>query len=239
MPDVRAVAVAAMVIIGGGLAGYNGYRVWQPRQAPGGELTPPASAQSTAADSGAVTDTQLARGRVPAQVPDITLPDLEGHPHSTREYLGHPLIINFWATWCDPCRREIPLLSQLLRSHRGEQLQIVGIAVDFKNAVSQYMARTPLAYPVLIGEDQGMIAAEKFGMEPVLPFSVFSDASGRIVTVKVGELHPDEAELILETMRSAADGRASLQAARSRIAEGLQRLAIARAKNSVEAPPRH
>ncbi|HEX4377468.1 MAG TPA: TlpA disulfide reductase family protein [Steroidobacteraceae bacterium] len=235
---MRAVAVAAMVVIGGGLAGYGGYRVWQTHQAPGGELTALASAQSPA-DAGAVTDTQVARGHVPAQVPDITLPDLEGHPHSTREYLGHPLIINFWATWCDPCRREIPLLSQLLRSHRGEQLQIVGIAVDFKNAVNQYTARTPLPYPVLIGEDRGMIAAEKFGMEPVLPFSVFSDATGRIVTVKVGELHADEAELILQTMRSAADGRETLPAARGRIAEGLQRLAIARAKNAVEAPPTH
>src|SRR5579871_5270801 len=115
MPDARAV-IAAAVMTGGALAGYAGYRVWQAHRAPGSEPASPA------------VDAPLARGAVPEQVPDITLPDLAGHPRSTREFLGRPLIINFWATWCEPCRRELPLLAQLLRDHRDEQLQIVGIA---------------------------------------------------------------------------------------------------------------
>ncbi len=236
MPGARTAAAAAIIMIGGALAGYAGYRTWQAHRTPASEL---AWATANAPSQDPTRGPPPPRQGVPAQVPDITLPDLAGHPRSTREFLGHPLIINFWATWCEPCRREIPLLAQLLQDHRAEQLQIVGIAVDFRSAVSQYNASTPLAYPVLIGEDQGMIAAGSFGMEPVLPFSVFSDATGQIIAVKVGELHPDEADLILGEMRSAADGHESLPTARSRIADGLRQLAVARSKKAVTTPVSH
>jgi thiol-disulfide isomerase/thioredoxin len=131
----------------------------------------------------------------------VQLPDARGTVRSLRDFLGHPLIVNFWATWCAPCRREIPLLQQLRGTYKSDGLQIVGIAVDFPNAVADYLRHTPIAYPLLIGEDQGLAAAEQFGMEPVLPFSVFADSGGHIIAVKVGELHQDEADAILGAMR--------------------------------------
>jgi thiol-disulfide isomerase/thioredoxin len=225
---------AAGVVLLGAAAGFASYRVWLRSQAPGTQLiaadvgpAPAASGIDTEESSPAV-----ARLPVPELVPPITLPDPSGRPRSLQEFLGHPLIINFWATWCAPCRREIPLLQQLQRTRHDQQLAIVGVAVDFKQAVDEYIKRTPLNYPTLIGEDQGLLAAQKFGMESVLPFSVFSDADGRIVAVKVGELHREEADLILDAMQGVAASRETLPAARSRIAARLRELAISRAQTS-------
>jgi hypothetical protein len=75
-----------------------------------------------------------------------------------------------------------------------------------------------------------MAAAQKFGMEPVLPFSAFADAQGRIIAVKVGELHKDEADYILQEMRSIAAGKSSMADARAAIADRLRELSVARAK---------
>ena len=102
---------------------------------------------------------------MPDTVPDLTMPDLAGQPKSLRDFLGQPLIINFWATWCAPCRREIPLLQQLRHAISATGLQVVGIAVDFRSAVADYLRRQPIDYPLLIGEDQGLAAAEQFGMQ--------------------------------------------------------------------------
>jgi thiol-disulfide isomerase/thioredoxin len=168
-------------------------------------------------------------------VPDLKLPDLSGQETSLRGFLGRPLIINFWATWCAPCRREMPLLQQLHQAYRAEGLTIVGIAVDFRSAVADYVRRRAVDYPLLIGEDQGLAAAEQFGMQTVLPFSVFADAQGRIIALKIGELHRDEADYILGTMRALAAGRLSPPQAHAAIAQRLKELAIEHARAAVSA----
>jgi hypothetical protein len=81
---------------------------------------------------------------------------------------------------------------------------------------------------VLIGEQGGFEAVAAFGMDPVLPFSAFADGAGRIVTLKVGELHPDEADFILDRMRDLDQGRLSLATAREQIAAGMSRLSARR-----------
>ena len=93
-----------------------------------------------------------------------------------RSRIGHrPLIVNFWATWCEPCRREMPLLTALRQEHRADRLEIVGIAVDFRDSVTDFLKKNPLPYPLLVGEEDGIEAAKAFGMQLVLPFSVFVD----------------------------------------------------------------
>ena len=238
-----------LVTLGGVLAGFLSYRHAHPPAAtltvmpmpaaPGAGATADTSANG--ADSAKVADSAEAAGGTPARpipdrVPELTLPDLAGQPKSLREFRGHPLIINFWATWCAPCRREMPLLQRLRRSHRDDGLQVVGIAVDFKAAVAEYVRRQPVDYPLLIGEDAGLAAAEQFGMQTVLPFSVFADAAGRILAVKVGELHADEADYILGAMHALAAGRQSLPEAQAGIAQRLRELAIERAKAGVKDP---
>ncbi len=156
-----------------------------------GASASPGSAGTAGSTAGpaAAADTAPQSVPVPETIPDVRMISLDGTQKSLRDYLGHPLIINFWATWCDPCRREMPLLQQLWTAYRPDGLQIVGVAVDSRDAVEQYLRHTAVKYPLLVGEAQGSAAVARFGIDPVLPFSVFADARGRIVAVKIGELH--------------------------------------------------
>lgn len=166
--------------------------------------------------------------RVPEVLPELALPGLDGTAHRLTDWKGSPLVVNFWATWCEPCRREIPLLKSLRRERATDHLEVVGIAIDFRDAAQKYAKDTGIDYPVLVGEEGGLEAVAAFGMDPVLPFSAFADGAGRIVTLKVGELHGDEANLILDRMRDLDQGRLSLASAREQIAAGINRLNIRR-----------
>jgi len=169
-------------------------------------------------------------GRVPELLPELALPGLDGTSHRLSDWRGRPLVVNFWATWCEPCRREIPLLKSLRRERATDHLEVVGIAIDFRDSAEKYAQDTGIDYPVLVGEQGGLEAVAAFGMDPVLPFSAFADRAGRIVTLKVGELHRDEADLILDRMRDLDQGRLSLASAREQIAAGISGLNMRRAR---------
>jgi thiol-disulfide isomerase/thioredoxin len=166
---------------------------------------------------------------VPERLPDFTLPDLQGRPQKLTNWSDRPVMVNFWATWCEPCRREIPLLIKLRKQHAAERLEIVGIAVDFRDAVLKYASDIGIDYPVLIGEQEALDAIDAFGMQPVFPFSVFADRQGRIVAIRVGELREDEAEFILAQVKSIDSGQANLGEAKQKISEKLRDLAVQRA----------
>ena len=168
---------------------------------------------------------------IPTDVPDLQLKDLAGRPHSLRGE-GGPQLFNFWATWCEPCRREIPLLNTLQDAYRADGLHVVGIAVDFRDSVQTFLKTTKLHYTLLVGEEDGLEAAQKFGMELLLPFSVFADEHNRIVAVKVGELHRDEADVIMANMRQLKAGQETLAEAQGAIAESLKKSSLERAKQS-------
>jgi thiol-disulfide isomerase/thioredoxin len=169
---------------------------------------------------------------IPTVLPDLTLADANGVAHRLAEFAGHPLIVNFWATWCEPCRREIPLLIRLRHERHGAGVEIVGIAVDFRAAVVKYARAKGIDYPLLIGEDKGLEAANAFGMDLVFPFSVFADGQSRVVAVKVGELHQDEADFILDRIQEIDLGKLTLAQAKEAIASRLKDLAIERAKHA-------
>lgn len=166
---------------------------------------------------------------IPEQLPDFSLPDLQGVPHVLADWRGRPLMVNFWATWCEPCRREIPLLKALRRENAANHLEVVGIALDHPDSVRKFAKELGIDYPVLVGEQGGLEAVTAFGVDTVLPFTVFADAQGRIVTLTIGELHRDEAAFILARLGDVGTGRLTLQAARAQIGEGLRRLAVSRA----------
>lgn len=167
---------------------------------------------------------------IPTVLPNISLADPSGVKHALSEWKGRPLLINFWATWCAPCRREIPLLKTLRKERAKDGIEIVGIAVDFRDAVQHYARQMSIDYPVLVGEQDGLDAIAAFGMDTVFPFTVFADARGRIVTLKVGELHADEARFILDRVKGIDTGRLDLMAAKQEIADGVAALATERAK---------
>jgi thiol-disulfide isomerase/thioredoxin len=232
-PGIAKVAAAITLLAAAGSAGFIAYRVLVPRTS---TLTPiqyPGAARSTPpAATEPDESTQAGVKKIPEKLPEITMPDTQGVTHKLSEWKGRPLMVNFWATWCDPCRREIPLLKRLRKERSGESLEIVGVAVDFRDAVIQYAHSIGIDYPVLIGEKDGIAAIDAFGMESVFPFTVFADKQGRILTVKVGELHRDEADLILDSLRDVDSGKTDLAAARQRISTEMARLSATHSRQS-------
>ena len=155
---------------------------------------------------------------IPEMRPDVTLADRDGKPRSLSEWDGKPLVINFWATWCAPCRREIPMLNALAAEEAAAGIEVIGIAIDFREDVLKYLEKMPIDYTVLIGEQDGMAAAQAFGMESIgLPFTAFTDRQGRIVTIHVGELHREQAAVILSAVKAVDAGTIDMAAARKRI----------------------
>lgn len=145
----------------------------------------------------------LSRPRaVQPQLPQVTLPDLDGVDRSIRDWGGKPLLVNFWATWCPPCRKEIPMLIDLMASHGGEDLQIVGIAIDDLVLVREYAASVGINYPILVGEQDALDAAQSLGVDVVgLPITAFIDRSGKVVQIHQGELTLDQALEALAEIR--------------------------------------
>jgi len=169
---------------------------------------------------------------IPETLPQFALADREGIKRTLGEWKGKPLLVNYWATWCAPCRREIPLLNALRKEGLAPGLEVIGIAVDFRDDVLAYDKETPIDYPLLIGEEDGLQAVESMGMQPAFPFTVFADSQQRILTVKVGELHRDEAELILGKLAAVDAGTLALADARKQLDAGLKDLAAARSLNT-------
>ena len=226
------IGLLAAIALAAGAAGYHGMQKIRLRSA--GEVAVPVPTRAAPGPANAGIDVPAATPAtaIPEEVPDVTLADLKGKRHNLREGRGHARLFNFWATWCEPCRREIPLLNALQQDHAAEGLEVVGIAVDMRDSVRKFLRTTPMHYTLLVGEDDGFEAAQKFGMALALPFSVFADENNRIIAVKLGELHREEAAAILANMRALRAGTTTLAAAREDIAQALKTLAVDRAKQS-------
>jgi thiol-disulfide isomerase/thioredoxin len=182
---------------------------------PAGEASPPTSSDEDA----------LPPPKIPDRLPQFSLQDRAGKSTPITAFAGKSLIINFWATWCAPCRSEIPLLETLHAEWAGRDVSVVGVAVDYRDKVLEFADRFKIAYPLLIGEQDALDAAAALGVEtPVFPFTVFTDRRGEVVALFVGQLHRPQAELILSEVQHLNQGLEQLPAARQAIAEGLHAL---------------
>jgi len=204
--------IVALVVLLAGLAGAAGYYVYARPDTRVGPRAPLASQASPAAPG----------RRLVSTVPEFTLTDRNGQPRSLKDWAGKSLIVNFWATWCAPCRREIPLLQKIGRERAGQGFQVVGIAVDVRDKVLQYADQMKIEYPLLIGEQDALDAATAFGVDAIgFPFTVFTDARGRVIVAHMGELTAPEADLILGAIARVNAGQADAAAARAEIAAKL------------------
>jgi thiol-disulfide isomerase/thioredoxin len=130
--------------------------------------------------------------------PDFVLPDIDGTPRSSGEWARTIRVVNFWATWCPPCIREIPLLVDIQREYSDRGIQVLGIAIDDAEAVHEFAAEFEFNYPVLIGQDDAVEVGNQFLDGFIgLPFTAFVDRSGRVLRVHVGEIHREQIEAIL------------------------------------------
>lgn len=127
--------------------------------------------------------------------PGFTLPDMDGVLRDVREWDGRVLVINFWATWCPPCKDEIPEFIRLQERHAAAGLQVVGIAVQTAAEVRGFVAEIGMTYPVLVGLEEVIQVAEDYGNHlGALPYTVIIDRKQRIAFIKRGPLHYPEAE---------------------------------------------
>jgi thiol-disulfide isomerase/thioredoxin len=167
---------------------------------------------------------------VPETLPHFELVDRDGKKRSLGEWKGQPVMVNFWATWCGPCRREIPLLNELRVQHKAQKLEIIGIAVDFRDDVINYAKEHPITYPLLIGEEDGLAAVKAMGVaSAAFPFTVFADSQQRIFRLHMGELFHEDAELILDRMAKVEAGKLDVLEARQQMEAGLKEFATQRA----------
>jgi thiol-disulfide isomerase/thioredoxin len=161
------------------------------------------------------------RAAAPETVPAFTLRDLSGAPRSSSEWTDGALLINFWATWCAPCRKEMPLLEQVHAERAARGLTVLGIAIDREDPVRSFVAETGVSYPILLGEQDAMAVAESFGPDFVaLPLTVIAAPGGHVLKIHVGELRPPQLAEILDVLDRLAERRITLAEARSSLAEG-------------------
>lgn len=202
------VAVAAVAVT----AGFLIYRYGVAPRAAMEVVEGPVTTQPIAAPPAAAAEETSG---LPATLPDFTLGDLEGKPRSIRSWPGKSMIVNFWATWCAPCRREIPLLRELQKQHGGEGFQVVGVAVDIREDVVKYAHDMGIDYPILTGEQDGLDAVNKFDQGSIgFPFTVFTDNQGRVVLFHLGEIKKEQADVLLGAVRQVNKGELSPAAAR-------------------------
>jgi thiol-disulfide isomerase/thioredoxin len=119
----------------------------------------------------------------------MSFPRPEGGDLVMAELRGRPLLVNFWATWCPPCIRELPELDRFARSH-DQQLRVVGLAVDNLKAVQEFLKKQPLGFAVGLAGFAGTELSRSLGNSAgALPFSALLDAQGAVVQRKLGETH--------------------------------------------------
>jgi thiol-disulfide isomerase/thioredoxin len=149
-------------------------------------------------------------------LPDIAFNDLGGAQTPLSTWAGRPLLINFWATWCAPCLREIPLLKTFGEEHPS--IQVLGIAVDDLDDVRKYADEMQFTYPVLVGQSEAMNAMAVLRNDAgVMPFSVFTAPDGAVLAIHAGELHSEHLELLSATLAALQAGTIDRDTAREQL----------------------
>jgi thiol-disulfide isomerase/thioredoxin len=147
------------------------------------------------------TGTAIPPPATAASLMQAALPDLAGQSQPIGQWNGRVLVVNFWATWCAPCREEIPALIRVQDKLGPKGLQIVGIAIDQAERVRPYAAQMRINYPVLIGELDAMDLAQQAGNRTGgLPFTVILDRSGKPVGSQLGGLNQEKLERLIQPM---------------------------------------
>lgn len=162
------------------------------------------AAAVAAAGAGIWAGVRLLSGS-PAPEPSIVspldataFPDLAGKPRRIAEWRGKVVAVNFWATWCAPCREEIPLFMEVRRERASQGFEVLGIAIDNPDKVAEYARNAAISYPVLIADGSGLDLIRKLGnASGGLPYTAFLDRGGRPVRSKLGALKRPELDSLL------------------------------------------
>lgn len=158
--------------------------------------------------------TQAPAAEVPAEVAAATaelfalqLPDAGGTPQAMSQWRGKVVVVNFWATWCPPCRKEIPDFVASSRTFADAPVQFVGLSIDTPDSVQSFAREFDVPYPLLIASPQVLGLAAHFGnASQGLPFTLIADREGRIRHVKLGTLNRAELEGKIRSLLAGNSG---------------------------------
>ena len=151
---------------------------------------------------------------VAESAPSFAFPDLDGRVWPSDTWQGRVVLINFWASWCAPCVKEVPTLIDAQRQWGDRGLQVLGIALDQGEPVRVFAKRLTINYPVLLAGMDGFDLSQSFGNETLsIPYSVVLDRNGRVRHQHLGIVSPEQLAqwvppLLAEPVASEASPRA-------------------------------
>ncbi len=144
----------------------------------------------------------------PAEAPaDLSLPDLHQQQHSLAEYKGRIVVVDFWATWCVPCKHEMPLFVDAAK-HYGDRIQVVAISMDdaaSRAKIPAFTDKQRMNFPVLLGDSK---ALQQLGLGEAVPATAFLDANGRVIFKILGEVSKSELRARLDSLLGLKTGDA-------------------------------
>jgi thiol-disulfide isomerase/thioredoxin len=147
--------------------------------------------------------------------PAFELMGLDGEMRNFDEFDGRHRLLNFWATWCAPCRREIPLLKDFQAEQGDDGILVIGIAVDTMEEVREYAVAAEFNYPILVGEMDAMAVAEQSGLQfHAMPFTMIVTADGEFLNAHFGELHRPDLDKIDDVLARLDAGEIDVDTAR-------------------------
>jgi thiol-disulfide isomerase/thioredoxin len=131
---------------------------------------------------------------------DYTLVDIEGKPRQLREWDGKVVLVNFWATWCPPCRTEIPDFVAMQEKYGGKGVQFVGIALDNNENIAEFLRTEPVNYPILLDREDKSLSFDYGNTSGVLPYTVVVDRDGTVRATRQGRFHRVEVEATIRDL---------------------------------------
>ncbi len=156
-----------------------------------GELPPPPVPPEDTAKAAAPVE----------QLPDFSYPDLEGRPRHISEWNDKVLVLNFWATWCPPCREETPLFVALQEEYADRNVQFVGLAIDDKEAVIEFADTYGVDYPILLADMEAMKLSRQLGNRfNGLPYTLVVAPGGKIAARHFGGMKREQIEPLLKRL---------------------------------------
>ncbi|NMG64958.1 redoxin family protein [Azoarcus indigens] len=124
-----------------------------------------------------------------------SFPDARGNEQALAQWRGKILVVNFWATWCAPCRVEMPEFAEVSQQYAAEGVQFIGVGIDSATNILKFEQATPMPYPLLVAGPQALGLASLFGnTAQALPFTVIIDRRGKVSAIKLGVLKRSELE---------------------------------------------